>query len=60
MSKHTTISPQGGSGSIRELAVVLVGHSYGGAVITEAGNPKVARLTYIIAFALDNASLLEP
>lgn len=35
--------------------VVLVGHSYGGAVITEAGNnPKVARLAYITAFALDN------
>ncbi|MGC7406902.1 alpha/beta fold hydrolase [Pandoraea pneumonica] len=34
--------------------VVLVGHSYGGAVITEAGNdPKVARLVYIAAFALD-------
>lgn len=35
--------------------VVLVGHSYGGAVITEAGNnPKVASLAYIAAFALDN------
>ena len=35
--------------------VVLVGHSYGGAVITEAGNnPKVAALAYITAFALDN------
>lgn len=35
--------------------VVLVGHSYGGAVITEAGNhPKVARLAYITAFALDS------
>jgi pimeloyl-ACP methyl ester carboxylesterase len=35
--------------------VVLVGHSYGGAVITEAGNnPKVERLVYITAFALDN------
>ncbi len=34
--------------------VVLVGHSYGGAVITEAGNdPKVARLVYIAAFAPD-------
>ncbi len=44
--------------------VVLVGHSYGGAVITEAGNnPKVARLAYITAFALDNgesvASLIK-
>jgi pimeloyl-ACP methyl ester carboxylesterase len=34
--------------------VLLVGHSYGGAVITEAGNdPKVAGLVYIAAFALD-------
>jgi pimeloyl-ACP methyl ester carboxylesterase len=34
--------------------VILVGHSYGGAVITEAGNdPKVARLVYITAFAPD-------
>jgi pimeloyl-ACP methyl ester carboxylesterase len=34
--------------------VVLVGHSYGGAVITEAGNhPKVAALVYIAAFVPD-------
>jgi pimeloyl-ACP methyl ester carboxylesterase len=34
--------------------VVLVGHSYGGAVITQAGNdPKVAGLVYITAFAPD-------
>jgi pimeloyl-ACP methyl ester carboxylesterase len=34
--------------------VVLVGHSYGGVVITEAGNdPKVAALVYIAAFAPD-------
>ena len=34
--------------------VVLVGHSYGGAVITEAGtDPKVERLVYITAFAPD-------
>jgi pimeloyl-ACP methyl ester carboxylesterase len=34
--------------------VVLVGHSYGGIVITEAGNhPKVRRLVYIAAFAAD-------
>jgi pimeloyl-ACP methyl ester carboxylesterase len=33
---------------------VLVGHSYGGAVITEAGNhPKVSALVYIAAFAPD-------
>jgi pimeloyl-ACP methyl ester carboxylesterase len=34
--------------------VVLVGHSYGGSIITEAGNdPNVATLVYIAAFALD-------
>jgi pimeloyl-ACP methyl ester carboxylesterase len=44
--------------------VVLVGHSYGGVVITEAGNdPKVAGLVYIAAFAPDQgesvASLIK-
>lgn len=34
--------------------VVLVGHSYGGAVITEAGRlPNVKGLVYIAAFAPD-------
>lgn len=34
--------------------VVLVGHSYGGSVITEAGNdPKVRSLVYLAAFAPD-------
>src|SRR6202142_191964 len=33
---------------------ILVGHSYGGAVITDAGNdPRVAGLVYIAAFAPD-------
>jgi pimeloyl-ACP methyl ester carboxylesterase len=44
--------------------VVLVGHSYGGAVITEAGtDPKVVALAYIAAFAPDKgesvASLIK-
>ena len=44
--------------------VILVGHSYGGAVITEAGNdPKVVGLVYITAFAPDKgesvASLIK-
>jgi pimeloyl-ACP methyl ester carboxylesterase len=35
--------------------VVIVGHSYGGSIITEAGNdPKVSALVYIAAFALDD------
>ncbi len=38
----------------QEGKVILVGHSYGGAVITEAGNqPNVAGLVYIAAFAPD-------
>ena len=36
--------------------VILVGHSYGGAVITEAGNDQnVAALVYIAAFAPDTS-----
>ena len=37
-----------------DAPVILVGHSYGGVVITEAGNDsKVAALVYIAAFAPD-------
>ncbi len=40
--------------------VVLVGHSYGGAVITQAGtDPKVSRLVYIAAFAPDNGESVK-
>ena len=40
--------------AVQDGPVILVGHSYGGAVVTEAGNdPKVAGLVYITAFALD-------
>jgi len=40
--------------------VVLVGHSYGGVVVTEAGNdPKVAGLVYIAAFAPDKGESVE-
>ncbi len=38
--------------AVQKGPVVLVGHSYGGAVITEAGNdPKVVGLVYVAAFA---------
>ena len=38
----------------QDRPVILVGHSYGGAVITEAGtDPKVAALVYIAGFAPD-------
>jgi pimeloyl-ACP methyl ester carboxylesterase len=40
--------------------VVLVGHSYGGAVITEAGNhPNVAALVYIAGFVPDQDESVE-
>ena len=40
--------------------IVLVGHSYGGVVITEAGtDPKVERLVYIAAFAPDAGELVQ-
>jgi pimeloyl-ACP methyl ester carboxylesterase len=48
----------------QQESVILVGHSYGGAVITEAGNdPRVAGLVYIAAFVPDKgesvATLLQ-
>ncbi|MCU1286060.1 MAG: Alpha/beta hydrolase [Acidobacteriales bacterium] len=50
--------------SAQDGPTILVGHSYGGAVITEAGNhPNVAGLVYITAFAPDKgesvASLIK-
>jgi pimeloyl-ACP methyl ester carboxylesterase len=41
--------------ALEDGPVVLVGHSYAGAVITEGGNdPKVAGLVYVSAVAPDN------
>jgi pimeloyl-ACP methyl ester carboxylesterase len=41
--------------------VVLGGHSYGGSIITEAGNdPNVAALVYVAAFALDEGESFAP
>jgi pimeloyl-ACP methyl ester carboxylesterase len=58
--QNPTISLEGDVAATRQLIdaqdgpVVLVGHSYGGAIITEAGrDPKVAALVYITAFAPD-------
>jgi pimeloyl-ACP methyl ester carboxylesterase len=50
--------------ALEDGPVLLVGHSYGGAVISEAGNdPKVAGLVFVAAFAPDTGessfSLLE-
>jgi pimeloyl-ACP methyl ester carboxylesterase len=46
--------------SMQDGPVILVGHSYGGAVITEAGSDaKVAGLVYIAAFAPDAGESLD-
>src|SRR5277367_1530176 len=40
--------------ALQEGPIILVGHSYGGAIITDVGNdPKVVGLVYIAAHALD-------
>jgi pimeloyl-ACP methyl ester carboxylesterase len=59
--QNPTLSLEGDAEATRRIIdaqdgpVVLVGHSYGGAVITEAGNnDDVAALVYIAAFAPDN------
>lgn len=59
--QNPTLSLEGDAEATRQIIdaqdgpVVLVGHSYGGAVITEAGNnDNVAALVYIAAFVPDN------
>jgi pimeloyl-ACP methyl ester carboxylesterase len=58
--QNPTLSLEGDAAATKRVVdaqnepVILVGHSYGGAVITEAGNdPNVAALVYIAAFAPD-------
>src|SRR3954452_7540928 len=58
--QNPTLSLDGDSDATKRIIdaqggpVILVGHSYGGAVITEAGNhPNVAALVYVAAFAPD-------
>jgi len=44
----------------QDAPAILVGHSYGGAVITEAGNdPNVAGLVYVTAFAPDKGESVQ-
>jgi pimeloyl-ACP methyl ester carboxylesterase len=59
--QNPTLSLEGDAEATRQIIdaqdgpVVLVGHSYGGAVITAAGtNDNVAALVYIAGFAPDN------
>jgi pimeloyl-ACP methyl ester carboxylesterase len=70
--QNPTLSLEGDAAAAKRVIdaegapVILVGHSYGGAVITEAGNdPNVAALVYIAAFAPDtgesvNTLIAEP
>jgi pimeloyl-ACP methyl ester carboxylesterase len=58
--QHPTLSLAGDAAATRRVIdaldgpVVLAGHSYGGAVITEAGtHPSVTALVYVAAFAPD-------
>jgi len=58
--QHPTLSLAGAVAATRQILdgldgpAVLVGHSYGGAVVTEAGtHPNVAALAYIAAYAPD-------
>jgi len=58
--QNPTLSLEGDAAATKRVVdaqkepVILVGHSYGGAVITEAGNdPNVAALVYIAAFVPD-------
>ncbi len=58
--QNPTVTLEGDVAATRQVIakatkpVLLVGHSYGGAVITEAGaDPKVKSLAYIAAFAPD-------
>jgi pimeloyl-ACP methyl ester carboxylesterase len=64
--QNPTLSLAGDVAATRQIIaqakgpVVLVGHSYGGVVITEAGNdPKVSKLVYIAAFAPDKRESVE-
>ncbi|HUQ60619.1 alpha/beta hydrolase [Lentzea sp.] len=58
--QNPTITLEGDVGAVKQVLddidgpAILVGHSYGGVVITEAGSdPRVTGLVYITAFAAD-------
>ena len=60
ISQHSTASLEDDVATVRRVIaqhegpVILVGHSYGGAIISEAGNdPKVAALVYVTGFVVD-------
>lgn len=60
VAQNPTVTLDGDAEAVRRILdvqdgpTVLVGHSYGGAVISEAGtHPKVSALVYVTAFAPD-------
>jgi len=62
VTQHPTLSLDGDVAVVKQAIaaasgpVLLVGHSYGGAIITAAGtDPKVAALAYVAAFVPDTA-----
>jgi pimeloyl-ACP methyl ester carboxylesterase len=64
--QNPTVSLEGDVAATRQVLdtqakpVILVGHSYGGAVITAAGtDPRVAALVYIAAFAPDRGESVQ-
>jgi len=64
--QNPTVSLEGDVTATRQVLdtqakpVILVGHSYGGAVITAAGtDPRVAALVYIAAFAPDRGESVQ-
>ena len=64
--QNPTLSLAGDVAATRQILdglggpAVLVGHSYGGAVITEAGNhPNVAALAYVAVYAPDKGESLS-
>ena len=64
--QHPTVSLAGDVAAVKLVLdaldgpALLVGHSYGGVVITEAGNdPRVAGLVYIAAFAPDKGESVD-
>lgn len=64
--QHPTVSLAGDVAATRHVIegfegpVLLVGHSYGGVVVTETGtHPQVAGLVYVAAFAPDRGESVE-
>src|SRR5438094_748519 len=54
-NRSSLVAPTNRTLALQTGPVILVGHSWGGVVITEVGvDPKVAGLVYVAAFAPDS------